>query len=293
MLPIGVVSRRTGIESSTLRKWEARYGFPMPRRDTGQQRFYRDADVLLLNQIARRVAAGERVGRVIRELQAAHGLTGPGSAEPAAIPGDPLKIALEALGVGSQAHLRSGFERVLEGASLLRFVEDFATPLSRTVGHLWATGRLPVYREHLYASALERFLIEHMRPCAGEPEILLVNPSGERHSLGLTMVQAVLSEAGIECVRLHSDLPPEQIAAACLEMNLHTVALSASQFASPRFLWAELSDLRRRLPSEIALWAGGAGVDRMGRLPVGVASFPGLQALISAAQARRAAQLAQ
>lgn len=293
MLPIGVVSRRTGIESSTLRKWEARYGFPRPRRAGGRQRFYRDADVTLLNQVARRVAAGERVGRVIRELQAAEGGSGPGAAGTVQRPEGALAVALEALAEGSPAHVCACFERVLAGTGLLGFVEDFATPLSRAVGQQWAAGRLPVYREHLYATVMERFLTEHLRPCPDGAEILLVNPSAEKHSLGLTMVQAVLSEAGVECLRLHSDLPPDQIAVACLEMNLHTVVLSASQFASPRFLWAELSDLRHRLPSEIALWAGGAGIECMGRLPEGVTTFPGLQALVNAALARRAGLAAE
>jgi DNA-binding transcriptional MerR regulator len=37
-LTISDVAERTGIPASTLRMWEARYGFPEPRRPTGSHR---------------------------------------------------------------------------------------------------------------------------------------------------------------------------------------------------------------------------------------------------------------
>ena len=40
MVPIGAVYRQTGMTVEKLRKWEARYGFPVPGRiATGQRQF--------------------------------------------------------------------------------------------------------------------------------------------------------------------------------------------------------------------------------------------------------------
>jgi DNA-binding transcriptional MerR regulator len=42
---IGVVSRRTGLSSATIRLWEEQYGLLTPARSSGQQRLYSEADV--------------------------------------------------------------------------------------------------------------------------------------------------------------------------------------------------------------------------------------------------------
>lgn len=68
MFSIGVVARQTGIEIGTLRKWESRYGFPLPARKDSGQRYYSESDIAALLQIARRITNGERVGNIIRHL---------------------------------------------------------------------------------------------------------------------------------------------------------------------------------------------------------------------------------
>ena len=71
MISIGVAARQAGLEICTLRKWEERYGFPKPvRLDSGQRR-YLGSEVEQLLVVVRRVVAGERPGKVIRELNEA------------------------------------------------------------------------------------------------------------------------------------------------------------------------------------------------------------------------------
>jgi DICT domain-containing protein len=50
-LTISEVAERTGIPASTLRMWEARYGFPEPRRPTGSHRRYSDEECRVLLEI--------------------------------------------------------------------------------------------------------------------------------------------------------------------------------------------------------------------------------------------------
>ena len=57
-IPIGEVSRRTGIPVSTLRMWEVRYGFPVPRRRRSGHRRYTDRDCILLREVQRQREAG-------------------------------------------------------------------------------------------------------------------------------------------------------------------------------------------------------------------------------------------
>lgn len=57
-LTIGQVAEGTGVAVATLRMWEARYGFPEPRRLTSGHRRYREEDRLLVAEVLRHRAAG-------------------------------------------------------------------------------------------------------------------------------------------------------------------------------------------------------------------------------------------
>lgn len=72
--PIGVVSRLTGIQPSTLRMWERRYGLVDPGRTVGRSRRYNDDDIYRLVLVKSLVDAGHQIGTVaamtIEELKA-------------------------------------------------------------------------------------------------------------------------------------------------------------------------------------------------------------------------------
>jgi MerR family transcriptional regulator, light-induced transcriptional regulator len=74
-LPITEVARRTGVASATLRAWESRYGFPVPRRLPGGHRRYSEADCEAVAEVVRArqeglslEAAIERVTRPGRQV---------------------------------------------------------------------------------------------------------------------------------------------------------------------------------------------------------------------------------
>jgi DNA-binding transcriptional MerR regulator len=75
-LTIGDVAERTGVSAAVLRTWEARHGFPEPRRLASGHRRYSDADVELVRQVLRRRDAGIRLEVAIAE---ASGSTAPAS----------------------------------------------------------------------------------------------------------------------------------------------------------------------------------------------------------------------
>ena len=137
MLSIGVVARQTGIAIATLRKWEARYGFPQPQRRESGQRSYAEADVGKLLLITRRIAAGERVGEIMRDLNRAprQKLAVP-SAPPAAAA--IVDACLAALCRNDVAALNTTLETALAEQTLWPFVRDIAAPLTERVGDYWA-----------------------------------------------------------------------------------------------------------------------------------------------------------
>ena len=64
-LSISEVADRTGIPASTLRMWEARYGFPEPRRPSGTHRRYSDEECRVLLQVKEARQRGLRMTAAI------------------------------------------------------------------------------------------------------------------------------------------------------------------------------------------------------------------------------------
>ena len=67
-LSVDELAARTGMQAATLRTWEARYGFPRPRRRPSGQRRYRDRDVALVEQVLRLRAAGVSLPAAIAQV---------------------------------------------------------------------------------------------------------------------------------------------------------------------------------------------------------------------------------
>ena len=63
------VVQRTGIPATTIRAWERRYGYPMPRRDTGGQRLYSERDVDGIRWLSEQTMQGVAISRAIAMLR--------------------------------------------------------------------------------------------------------------------------------------------------------------------------------------------------------------------------------
>jgi DICT domain-containing protein len=85
-LSIGDLAARTGVAPATLRMWESRHGFPVPRRRDSGHRRYDESAVDQVRQVLRRRDAGSRLEVAI----AAVALTQASIAEP---PGAPSVFA--------------------------------------------------------------------------------------------------------------------------------------------------------------------------------------------------------
>lgn len=75
-LSIGDLAERTGLQAATLRMWESRHGFPVPRRLHSGHRRYREEDVETILSVVRHKDAGTRLDLAIAQAMA--------DAEPAA-----------------------------------------------------------------------------------------------------------------------------------------------------------------------------------------------------------------
>jgi DNA-binding transcriptional MerR regulator len=278
---IGAIARQSGIEIATLRKWESRYGFPKPQRTETGRREYSVETVEQLLSIRRQIAAGVRVGKIMREFLSCEDQSSERTSMPEHVEGISKLLGSDVLG------LRQWLLERRNEMTAADFVEQVAAPMAREVGCLWASGALPVFAEHLFSEELLSVLSSRPetqveRFC--RPRILLTAPAGEKHNLGLRMAGAVLVSVGEQPLYLPADLPNKEIVAAAAHYGLAVVGLSASVSYPPKLLLATLREIRQELPSSIRLWVGGAGTARLPKLPENTAQVTHMTELLQLVQ---------
>jgi DNA-binding transcriptional MerR regulator/methylmalonyl-CoA mutase cobalamin-binding subunit len=292
LLNITAVERETGLSKDVLRMWERRYGYPKPGRDANGERQYTPADIGKLRAMKRLMDIGLRPGKIIAlshdELNAMADARTPSRQ-------DQLAPALENDVLAMlKAHDATGLQHTLANMmmrqGLQRFVLDTITPLNRAVGDAWMRGELQVFEEHLYTEQLQaalRTAINAFPRQPGSPRVLLTTFPSEQHGLGLLMVEAMMVPEAAQCISLGPQTPLEDIRRAALAHKVNIVALSFSAAFQVRQATDGLATLRRQLPAQVTLWAGGEMTRRIRKTIPGIVLIPDLASIINALRSWR------
>src|SRR5581483_3799607 len=102
------------------------------------------------------------------------------------------------------------------------------------------------------------------------------------------MAQASLAAEGAQCISLGLQTPPSDIERAVRAHAIDIVGLSFSPAAKLQVACAALTELRARLDTAVAIWAGGQIWQRSRRKPHGVDLLPSLTDVPRALAAWRA-----
>jgi methanogenic corrinoid protein MtbC1 len=292
-LSISAVERDTGLGKDTLRVWERRYGFPQPTRDSHGERMYPAEQVDRLRLVKRLIDHGYRPGRLFTASEeefsslckacAAKSVVGPGG-------GDELvSHAIRLIKANDAPVLRQALHQAMMRLGLQQFIIDVVAPLNQAVGEAWMSGELQVFEEHLYTEqmkALLRQAIGNLPPGVGRPRILLTTVPEEQHLLGLLMVEALLVLDGATSISLGTQTPLLDIQMAAMAHKADVVAVSFSAAFPARQVAPQVSHLRQLLPSEVELWVGGTGAQRVVPQP-GVIVLATLRGALEALEAWR------
>ena len=284
MITIAATARQTGIHAATLRKWEARYGFPVPVRTAGDHRVFSASDIVALLEVSRRIAAGQRAGAAILAVKQGGQDAPTQTTERTITYSKEVDHALHLLLQSDLQSLEAWMVSRLVENGAAAFCGDFAVPLIEAVGIRWQQRLLPIYAEHLFTSALHSVLVQHRETAITRqrisPLVLLASPAGEQHTLALVLLKAVLDEATIPTVFLLGGLPASEIAAAAKAFKVQVVALSASVVCPPKFLAVELRSLRAQLEGGVELWVGGGGTQRISSRMDGITVVTSIDAAV-------------
>jgi methanogenic corrinoid protein MtbC1 len=268
-LRIAAVERDVGISKDVLRVWERRYGFPAPERDANGERVYPPDQVARLKLVKRLMDQGHRPGRLLtKPLDELHTLSTPRAGTEASVgreADEDLEALVALIGRHKAVDYANALQQRLVRHGLQRFVQDTVAPLTHLVGAAWEEGRLEVFEEHLFTELTNRVLRQAIAavPVGHRPRVLLTTLPNEQHTMGLLMVEALLSLEGAHCISLGTQTPLLEIARSAVAHRADVVGLSFSTAFPTRQIPELLRGLRAGLPASTELWAGGGGTGRV------------------------------
>lgn len=272
------VEHATGLSREVLRKWEIRYGYPVPLRGERGERLYGMADVRKLTLINQLIGQGLRPRNLMAcpmaELQALlH-----------TVPGTPVDAANQAAVEGLHACLRPGaspqavklyLAKLISEAGLGPFVHHYLPVFNQAVGDGWAKGYLGIHAEHLYTETVRALVLAALASLrvsgvsARTPfRVLLTTPPGELHGLGVLALQAALALEGADCISLGTQTPVADVVRAVDAWGVRVVTISASSALQPTAAKSYVRALRRVLPAQCHLWIGGQGATALSGDPI-------------------------
>jgi len=269
------IERITGFGIEKLRKWRQRFGFPLAEYEADGRAIYSRESVDRLLVIKRLLEAGFRPGQVVantavKNLKSAADLN---LWKPNVERSESTNAFISLLKHFDSESFKALLSKRRAKQTMLDFIQHTIAPLMVGVGDAWLSGEIDVFHEHLCSSMIERYLITQThksKPRPAFPIFLFALPPGERHQLGLLMVEAVMAEAGAYIVNVGTDVPLNSLKLAAIECKADVVALTFSFSYPPRDVVPTLTHARRLLPPRMLIWAGGAGLSKVRRVPKGV-----------------------
>jgi DNA-binding transcriptional MerR regulator len=269
------VAALTGLAAARIRVWERRYEVVRPRRQPNGYRAYTPDQVALLRAFARLIEAGERIG----DLAARPREDVLARAEARALDGSPQAPLLDAVRGFDRERLEALVAQQLALRGLRAFATDVVLPLARSVGDLWALGKIPIAAEHLASEVVLHALKGGIRPSRGSgPLIVGAGLAGERHEWGFLATLAILHEDSWRIHYLGADLPVQEVIKAAWTLTPRAVALSGSAPAVVRSNLPALAALPGKLPPRTIAVMGGGGAEHYARVLRGYGFRVGLDA---------------
>jgi methanogenic corrinoid protein MtbC1 len=268
---ISDVSRIAGIPKDLLRMWERRYDYPKPERDTKGDRVYSDEQLNKLILIRQLVDQGRRPGKLMSmELTELTALLKSTQAE---LDFDKF---IEMLKAGNVPELRNWLIQQIQSLGLRAFIHQVVVPANRMVGEAWCEGELAVYEEHLYTEMITSLVRQSLAEIPGgaqAPRVMLTTVTGEQHTLGLLMVEAMLRLGGAEVIPFGVEMPFRDIIDAARIHSVDVIGLSFSGSFNVDDAIVMLSGLRQMVEDETAIWVGGSAFQKATQLPEGIVLF--------------------
>ena len=200
LLTTAEAARIAGVGASSVKRWADLELLPCVRTAGGHRRFHR-----------------QELERFLREL----------SPEPAGQASAWVNSLLESGVFALHGELLRARERL---GSWHEVAEELG-PALKELGARWERGQISVVEEHVASERLSRALervADSIPSMPLDPQALLATADGDEHTLGLSLVELCLREAGFSCAWSGRGTPTADLAALAASGEHALIALSAS-----------------------------------------------------------------
>jgi MerR family transcriptional regulator, light-induced transcriptional regulator len=206
MYTIKQAAGMVGVEPSSLRAWEQRYGVVSPRRSSGGYRVYDDSDVARLRSMAGLIQSGWSAAQAAERAK--------GEQMPVASMAMTTELGPEVLVRCAEDFDAQLLTRALDQAfahsSFEHVVAEWLLPGLAALGRGWVEGRVTIAGEHFVTAAVQRRVGSAYEaagnPVAG-PLVLIGLPPDSRHELGVLIYATLLRRLGVRTRYVGGDLP--------------------------------------------------------------------------------------
>jgi methanogenic corrinoid protein MtbC1 len=231
----------SGIKAHTIRIWEKRYRFLMPRRSDTNIRHYGSEELKTLLNFALLNKNGYKISLIAEMSPAKIGETILSLSSFEARYERLINALLNAM-VNLDAQ---SFEKIVDDHISIDGIDDtikhLLFPFLQRIGILWMTDHIRVAQEHLVSNIIRQKLIRGIEDInvsnAIENTVVLFLPDGEYHELGLLYVYYLLKTKGKNIIYLGADVPVEELEYVC-------------RIKQPRYLYTHLTSLPSRFNFE-------------------------------------------
>ena len=266
MYSIQVIATESGIKPETLRKWEQRYGFPLPVRAPNGYRAYSEQDLKHLKKARVLLDQGYKPSKIFKDNLLFKEQVN--NTESYAASDEVWQIYK----LAKSHHADEAFNLLKNYRSSLGtfpFVEQICSPLVELMGVGWQSGDLTVFSEHLLSEQIHALFPVGQKTSypKNAPLAIMATLSNEQHTLGLKLANAVLNDAGCRTIYLGGNLPVSEIVEACSAYKADYIGLSLSTITSRKVVTEQLTSLAKAVPESTKILLGGHGSSYLRELP--------------------------
>lgn len=241
-----------GVAPSTIRSWEARYGFPSSSRTSGRHRRYSDAEVSHVRAVVEEMRRGVSVRKAVEAVRAR------GDADP--IEDDEVRDVLRGAMRVDPGRVQRSLDQSALGKGVETTVALVLLPALREIGRWVEDGLASVANERAVTEGVEQWLAK-LGALAPPPfrgkTILFAAAPDEMHTLGLHCLGLLMARRGWGTVHLGGMTPPDVLAGAADQAGADAVVLSSHRVATRRSALAAGRSLARYTRTPV--FYGGAG----------------------------------
>jgi DNA-binding transcriptional MerR regulator/methylmalonyl-CoA mutase cobalamin-binding subunit len=253
---VKAIATQTGVQASTLRAWERRYGIPSPPRTGTGYRLYSARDVAMVHWLKQQTDGGLSISQAVSLLKSIRAGQRKPASEKRQVPANPPALSprtfrrfVDAAFEAACALNEAALEAVLSEAFTLYALEDVSShvifPLQVRVGAAWHNNLISSSIEHFVTSIIRRKLMGLLLACSPPTDkrrIVAACAPEEHHEIGMLVLTLLLRRSGKDVVFLGQNTPLFRLDEVLSHLQTNLLLVSATTFRSAATL-ADVADL--------------------------------------------------